>query len=387
MELSNLRGYDPHCSWLLYESPHLFCGLPFLKSGHTFPLVAGHTTPLTQAWNNDVLSLDLLSAVIVDGFIYGFDVRDPKTRPTGNTKGIFKCVELAIGIERWSSVIPGHASVTACGDSLILLNEAGTLMIAELSSEVYREVARRSLFPGKGCWIAPAISRGYLVARCRTKQVCLFLGEPESENASGNVSSTRTIDGEHFMTSFFDRYHDRSFWSPTFHQFVAWFLACLLTMFLPATLVGAGTGGFSRFHWIFFYVAALLLGIAGTWLATPLLNQFVFTWPDTLHRAADNRLMLPIVKERQRRVSQHLFKACAPTIRLLNLTICSRVQTLLHRKWVGVSDRNRAGPSHPATGDTLHSEWSQINSPLIAFTVCFWSAAAFLTWRSGVRFD
>lgn len=145
MELSNLRGYDPHCSWPLYESPHLFCGLPFLKSGHTFPLVAGHTTPLTQAWNNDVLSLDLLSAVIVDGFIYGFDVRYPQTRPTGNTKGIFKCAELAIGIERWSSVIPGHASVTACGDSLILLNEAGTLMIAELSSEVYREVARRSL--------------------------------------------------------------------------------------------------------------------------------------------------------------------------------------------------------------------------------------------------
>ena len=104
-----------------------------------------------------MLSLDLLSAVIVDGFIYGFDVRDPQTRPTGNTKGILKCVELAIGIERWSSVIPGHASVTACGDSLILLNEAGTLMIVELSSEVYREVARRSLFPGKGCWIAPAI--------------------------------------------------------------------------------------------------------------------------------------------------------------------------------------------------------------------------------------
>jgi len=245
-------GYDPHCSWPLYESPYLFYGLPFVKGGYTFRLGAGHTTPLTQVWNNDVLSLDLLSAVIVDGFIYGFDVRDLQTSPTGNTKSIFKCVELATGIERWSSVIPGHASVTACGDSLILLNEAGTLVIAESSSEVYREVVRPSLFPGKVCWTAPAISRGDLVARCRTELVCLLLGEPGSENASGNVSLTRTIDGEHFMTSLFDRYHDRSFWSPTFHQFVTWFLACLLTVFLPAALVGAATGGFFRFHWISF---------------------------------------------------------------------------------------------------------------------------------------
>jgi len=90
----------------------------------------------------------------------------------------------------------------------------------------------------------------------------------------------------------------------------------------------------------------------------------IYVAGETLHRAADDRSMPPMVKERQRRVSQHLFKACAPTIRLLNLAICSRVQTLLHRKWMGISYRNRAGPAHPATGDTRHSEWSQINSPL-----------------------
>jgi hypothetical protein len=389
-DISN--GYDPHCAWPLYYSPYLFYGLPFLKGGYAFRLGTGRTSPIEQVWHSDVLSIDLLSATIVDGFIYGFDVRDPQTSPTGDTRGTFKCVELATGTEQWSSMSPGHASVTACGDSLILLNETGTLIITESNPGGYHEFSRHTLFPGKVCWTPPAISEGYLVARCRTELVCLFLGDPNSEKAPIPASPMERIDEKLTLTSVFERYHDKSFWSPTFRQFLVWFIACLIGIFIPAALIGGLAGGPPHFHLTSFILTSVSLGIAGTWLATLLIDQFVFTWPTIPFIA-----LLAIVHcYRWSKGDSGIYRAIFSRLALVLFAISILVYAGACKHFYIVCGWGYLVGMVPALplllmatrSSQLKTHFSRpLAAIILGFAVYFWSGALFLSWRSGVSFE
>ena len=70
-------GYDEHSAWPLYAEPHLFIASPFRLGSSLYRLEdtkAGNT--LKPVWVNRELSNDVCSSVLVDGHIYGFDLRE-----------------------------------------------------------------------------------------------------------------------------------------------------------------------------------------------------------------------------------------------------------------------------------------------------------------------
>ncbi len=170
-------GYNPDASWPVYEEPYLFRASTFCHGARVLRLGYVDDRPVSEVvWAGDVMSNDVLSCVVVDGFVYGFDIHDGQSNINGGTDGEFKCVELATGNERWCTRETGAASVLARGTELILFSEDGVLIIAEATPWAYRELARAPVLPGELCWTQPAFSRDRLLVRSRSHIACVHLG-------------------------------------------------------------------------------------------------------------------------------------------------------------------------------------------------------------------
>jgi outer membrane protein assembly factor BamB len=125
---------------------------------------------LEKVWSGDeVLSAHYATAVHRDGFLYGIDGRvDPGFPPAQ-----LRCVELQTGKVRWSEEF-GAATVTLAGKQLLLLKEAGELVLATASPEKYTVLARAQIL-GAGARAHPALADGFLYARSRDKLACVDL--------------------------------------------------------------------------------------------------------------------------------------------------------------------------------------------------------------------
>jgi len=207
--------YDPHGTWPLYQEPFLFYALPFRCGSHALELSRTRDgVRATVAWTNNALSMDMLSGVIVDGFIYGFDVRDFQTTANRPTRGLFKCVELATGRQRWVGPLPGHASVLACGQRLLLLNEIGVLIAAEASPTAYQEMARAPIFPTQPSWTAPALCGDLLLARSHREFVCIDLGDSARETVSTGNGNLKAPTHRSRAEGWFARHQSPAFYMP-----------------------------------------------------------------------------------------------------------------------------------------------------------------------------
>ena len=103
-----------------------------------------------------------------DGFLYGMF----SFKKYGD--GPLKCVELATGKERWSVDGFGPGNCVLVGEHLMALSDAGELVLAEATPEVYREIARADVLDGK-CWSSPAFADGRVYLRSTREAVCLDL--------------------------------------------------------------------------------------------------------------------------------------------------------------------------------------------------------------------
>jgi outer membrane protein assembly factor BamB len=381
--------YGPHGTWPLYQEPFLFYALPFRVGGHALKL--GRTQEgacATVAWTNSVLSMDMLSGVIVDGFIYGFDVRDFQTTTNRPTRGRFKCVELATGRERWASPLPGHASVLACGHQLLLLNETGVLIAAEASPAAYQELARAPIFPRQPCWTAPAICGDLLVARSHREFVCLDLGDPARgmvSASSGHLTApTRRSQAE----GWFFRHRSPVFYMPGWHIQRRWFLASLLGVFAPAILLAVAVSKDIPKRRVVFYLTAFPLSLWGTWGLTEALGWFVFTWPAGIFLS----LMLTLevrawAVQRPERLAQAAARVALATLvaGLAGYWWLCRSLFLV----VGQSYLTGLLPAIPLAVWTVAlarcrgTGLTSFGLGLLAFSVFFWTSAAVLWWRTG----
>jgi hypothetical protein len=89
-------------------------------------------------------------------------------------KAILRCVEIATGKQRWTRENVGeyHASLLRTGDNkLLMLEEAGDLVLIEPDPKEYRELARSKVC-GK-TWAHPAIADGKMYVRDRTHLICV----------------------------------------------------------------------------------------------------------------------------------------------------------------------------------------------------------------------
>ena len=96
--------------------------------------------------------------VVKDGHLYGlFSFKE-------YGEGPLKCVELATGEERWTREGFGPGNCILVGETLVVLSDAGEVVLVQPDPAAYRELARADVLDGK-CWSSPAHSDGALYVR------------------------------------------------------------------------------------------------------------------------------------------------------------------------------------------------------------------------------
>ena len=307
------QGYDEHSSWPLYQEPWLWISSPFRAWSELLELKDDPTQPVTSHGKGERISNDIFSSVLIDGAIFGFDVRDPQAKTHRSTRGVFRCIDMHSGDELWSAGDdrplrgnqfpvsvgdsgPGHSTVLAVDGKLILFNDLGELILARASRERFERLGRVSVLGGEICWTQPALSRGRLFVRNQSRAACLFLGEP-SQLDSRQLSESLTI-ADIPQTAYFDLASmvlgvepEYAFDVPSGRWLITWFYYCLaiLAAVLP---LAAGAGRISMLrdetsetralvYWAFVFVT----GCLGTTLLSLRADDFVFTWPVALFAA------------------------------------------------------------------------------------------------------
>jgi outer membrane protein assembly factor BamB len=128
-------------------------------------LVRAKKDSIEEVWNNDrSLSCHFGTPVYHDGYLYGFHGR----QETGTE---MRCVDLKTGRVHWSQEGFGCGSIILAEGNLIVLSEAGELVLIEGKSDKYREKARAVVLAGP-CRAHMALANGRLYARDNKKLVC-----------------------------------------------------------------------------------------------------------------------------------------------------------------------------------------------------------------------
>jgi hypothetical protein len=119
----------------------------------------------TLAWRQqgNLYQSHWATAVADEGFLYGIpSPSSPQARLT--------CLDIKTGVNRWTQTTVGSrsigfGSIIKCANALIVLTEAGELVLVEPNPTEYRELARRSVL-SLYCWNHVTLANGRLYARC-----------------------------------------------------------------------------------------------------------------------------------------------------------------------------------------------------------------------------
>ena len=157
---------------------------------------AGSTFTATPIWRKDgELENHWSTPVHHNGYLYGI---------YGHySTGVLKCVDPATGDEMWSGPQEFNTGgILLVGEQLLLLNEAGELVLVVPSPARYTELARVTVLGGKS-WNAPAISNGRIYARSTTEAVCIdvdvsmppsITAEPQSQTVTVGQSAWFSVE-------------------------------------------------------------------------------------------------------------------------------------------------------------------------------------------------
>lgn len=113
---------------------------------------------LSAVWaSNDALSTHYATAVHRDGILYGFHGRQ-ELGPS------LRAVEFGTGKVRWSVEQFRAGSVTLAGDLLVIVREAGELVLARATPDAFQSLGRAQILTGT-VRALPALSDGFLYVR------------------------------------------------------------------------------------------------------------------------------------------------------------------------------------------------------------------------------
>ncbi len=161
--------------WELYQrqvaDPVIFDSKVFIAhyGGHgCFLLDIGEGEPKVL-WKNRNMSSDTTSPVLIDGYIYGCD---------GGPEvgfGTLRCLDVQTGELMWEDDLREkgeprtvNVSLIAAAGKLIILEDDGTLHIAEATSIEYREISSCKLPSETGMhkwWVPPVLYKGMIYCR------------------------------------------------------------------------------------------------------------------------------------------------------------------------------------------------------------------------------
>ena len=131
------------------------------KSGDAFT-----ATEIYRMRGNKPLANHWSTPVAKQGHLYGlFQFKEYGSGP-------MKCIDIANGTVKWEQPGFGPGQVILAGDQVIVLSDAGELVLIDAKPDAYKELARADVLDGK-CWSTPVLANGRIFARSTKEAVCL----------------------------------------------------------------------------------------------------------------------------------------------------------------------------------------------------------------------
>lgn len=137
---------------------------------------AGDVWSVAELWREtgNKLANHWSTPVVKDGYLYGmFQFKEYGSGP-------LKCVEIATGKEVWSKAGFGPGNVLLVAGKLLVLGDAGQLVLANASPAGYQELAQFDALEGK-CWSTPALANGRAYVRSTAEGACFDLSAKVSQ--------------------------------------------------------------------------------------------------------------------------------------------------------------------------------------------------------------
>jgi len=114
------------------------------------------------------------NSILLDGYLYGLDGNSHSSRTVQ-----LKCINLETGEVTWGERGFGCGSLMIVDNKLLILGEAGELVLAEATPESYQELARSEFLDGR-CWTVPVLLDGKVYGRnAAGRLVCVELPPQE----------------------------------------------------------------------------------------------------------------------------------------------------------------------------------------------------------------
>jgi len=346
------------------------------------------------------MSQDTASGVLIDGYVYGFDLKDVQAKAHRPSRGEFRCMALATGEVQWATERTGHATVVAADGKLYLFNDRGEAILARASPRGYEELGRAAIFSGEICWTAPSLYRGRLYVRSPSKAACLYVGRPEdldpqqraTARPAAEVPKSLGID----LPALVGGERPYMFDPPDLAELALWYGASLLALLGAAGLAALASGLLGR-RWPgrarpigrgVFWAAAFVLGIAGTPVLNRLQPAFVFTWPVCLFAAHQVALNLVVTGSRSAGAARRRWVALGATLVLVGVCLgyyaaCRRLSMAI--EWVFLMGFLPSWPAALPAAYRLRPDrpaWREALWAAAGFTLFYWAAGAIVLWRA-----
>lgn len=383
-------GYDEHSAWPLYKEPHLLLSGPFRAGAFRLQLEnATNDTLLARTnWLSKELSNDIVSSVLYQGHVYGFDLKQAQASKHRASRGTFRCIDWSTGKATWSTEHVGHAAVLAADKRLFLLTDTGALILAAADPAEYRELGRVQLFDDEICWAPPTLSNGRLFVRSPSKAVCLYVGNSDKITKQEAITSGGRRSGGFDLSWFLGPEREFPNDAFSFEEMRLWFGASLLLVFGGAAVIAslsllAKPLAISPIFW----ASAFVLGVVGTGALGGLWNRCIFTWPAAVYAATHATALVCASAERM--PSSTRLRWLSRFFVLGLLLVCYGYYELCRAAGMFVGWAFLIGllPAFPfiflAVRATTNKRPAIIVPPLTiaAFSVFFWSCYGFLLWR------
>lgn len=135
------------------------CGLFQLADGQLNPIYS--SKEMRNHFNNSILH---------QRFLYGFDGNSHNSRVV-----TLRCMDFQTGEVSWTQRNLGCGSLLIVDEKLLILSEAGELVLARATPDAFQELARSPFLEGR-CWTVPVVAHGRVYGRnAAGKVVCALL--------------------------------------------------------------------------------------------------------------------------------------------------------------------------------------------------------------------
>ncbi len=177
----SVSGHDPATGATLWERPwgngNAVCASPVAIDGNRVVFSSGYGVgaellEITRdadgqcaarlVWKSTRMKAKFAHVFARDGFLYGLD------------DGVFACVSLADGTQRWRGGRYGHGQGLLIGGDYLLMAESGELVLLRPTPDAPNELARHRVFRAK-TWNPIALAGDLLLLRNDREAACLHL--------------------------------------------------------------------------------------------------------------------------------------------------------------------------------------------------------------------